>query len=88
MKKLVNVQEIEGEGLTKLLGEKVTFFCLNYFYTGILIGVNDDCVLIEEPAIIYETGPFSNREWKDCQSLNIKELYIQKNAIESFGVIK
>lgn len=32
MRKLV--EEIAGEGLDKLLGERVTLFCLNYIYTG------------------------------------------------------
>ena len=39
MKKIVNVQEVEGEGLVGLLGETITLFCLNYFYTGKLVGV-------------------------------------------------
>ena len=42
MKKLVNVTEVEGEGLTKLMGERVTLFCMNYIYTGKLVGVNED----------------------------------------------
>ena len=86
MKKLV--QEIEGEGLEKLLGETVTLFCLNYFYNGKLVGVNDTCVLLQDPKIIYETGSFSDNSWKDAQSMNIQELYVQKTAIESFGKTK
>ena len=42
MKKIV--QEVEGEGLVKLLGERVTLFCANYIYTGKLEGVNESCV--------------------------------------------
>ena len=86
MKKLV--QEIEGEGMEKLLGETVTLFCLNYFYNGKLVGVNDTCVLLQDPKIIYETGSFSDSSWKDAQSMNIGELYVQKAAIESFGKTK
>ena len=85
MKKLVEVQEIAEEGFIKLLGETVVIFCVNYFYTGKLVGVNDDCVLVEKPSIIYDTGSFSNSSWSDCQSMCIEELFIQKNAIESFG---
>jgi hypothetical protein len=44
MKKLV--EEINGEGLDKLLGERVTLFCMNYIYTGKLSGVNSTCVLL------------------------------------------
>ena len=30
MKKLVEVTEVQGEGLEKLMGERVTLFCANY----------------------------------------------------------
>ena len=86
MKKIV--QETEGEGLEKLLGEKVTFFCLNYFYTGKMIGVDENFVLLEDPKIIYETGAFSLEDWKDAQSMCVKELYINRSTIECFAVTK
>ena len=85
MKKLV--KEVENEGLTKLLGSNVTFFCLNYIYHGKLIGVNETCVLLENPSIVYETGKFSDSQFKDIQSLETKEFYITMNCIESFGVL-
>lgn len=87
MKKIVNVTEIEGEGLTALLGERVTLFCLNYIYTGKLTGVNSTCVLLEDAAIVYETGAFDAKEWKDAQRLP-NALYVQTSAIESFTVLK
>ena len=46
MKKLV--EEVNGEGLEKLIGERVTLFCCRYIYTGKLIGVNDTCVLLDD----------------------------------------
>ena len=85
MKKIV--QEISGEGLEKLLGEKLTLFCLNYIYTGVLTGVNDTCVLLDDAAIVYETGSFTDRAWKDAQKLS-GQWYVQISAIESFGVLK
>lgn len=88
MKKLVSVQEVEGEGLEALLGEKVTLFCMNYFYTGKLIGVNKTCVLLEDPAIVYDTGAFDKKSYTDSQPLNVKTFYVQIGAIESFGVLK
>ena len=39
MKKIVD--DVDGEGLEKFLGEKVLLMCSNYFYTGKLIGVNE-----------------------------------------------
>lgn len=87
MKKIMNVTEVEGEGLLALLGERVTLFCLNYIYTGNLVGVNDTCVLLENAGIVYETGPLGDKDWKDCQSLP-GPWYVQMSAIESFGLLK
>ena len=84
MRKLV---EIENEGLDGLLGETVTFFCMNYFYVGKLVGVNDSFVKLEDPSIVYETGEWSTKSWKDAQKLP-GDLYVQTAAIESFGVMK
>ena len=85
MKKIV--QEVSGEGLEKLLGERITIFCANYIYTGILSGVNENCVLLTDAAIVYETGPFGEKKWKDAQSLP-DNWYVQINSIESFGRLK
>ena len=85
MKKII--QEVEVEGLDKLLGERVTLFCANYIYTGVLKGVNNTCVLLEDAGIVYETGAFSDKSWKDLQKLPT-DWYVQVNAIESFGILK
>ena len=76
MKKII--EEKEGEGFEKLLGETITVFCANYIYTGKLTGVNETTLLLTDPMIVYETGSFSDK----------KEWYILINAIESFGVLK
>jgi len=81
------IEETNPEGLEKLLGECVTLFCLNYIYTGKLSGVNDDCVLLTNPAIVYETGPFGEKEWKDAQALP-HDLYVMRACIESYGIVK
>ena len=87
MKKLVSVTEVSGEGLEALLGETITLFCLNYIYTGKLVGVNNTCVLLSDAAIVYETGNLSEGGWKDAQKLP-GNWYVQAAAIESFGVLK
>ena len=81
------VEEISGEGLEKLLGERVTLFCLNYIYTGKLMGVNTSCVLLEEASIVYETGDLKTQGWKDAQGLPAS-WYVHLSCIESFGVLK
>jgi hypothetical protein len=86
MKKLV--EEVEGEGLLKFMGQRVMLMCSNYFYTGKLIGVNDDCVLLEDPTIVYETGEWTSKGNKDEQKLHAKTWYISRSFIESFGEAK
>jgi hypothetical protein len=87
MKKLVQVTEVAGEGLESLLGQRVTLFCMNYIYTGTLEGVNTTCVKLVDAAIVYETGAFTDKAWKDAQSLP-NAVYVQMGAIESFAVLK
>lgn len=81
------VEEVSGEGLEKLMGERVTLFCLNYIYTGKLMGVNASCVLLHDAAIVYETGELCSKTWKDAQPLP-GPWYVQTDCIESFGVLK
>jgi hypothetical protein len=84
MKKLVTVTEVDGEGLLALMGKKVLLFCLNYIYTGTLNGVNSSCVLLEDAAIVYETGAFDSDKFTDVQKLKFS-LYVQISSIESFS---
>lgn len=88
MKKLKEVIEVENSGLIELLGKRVTFFCLNYIYVGDLTGVNETCVELSNPSIVYETGNFSDKVYKDSQSLNVPKFFISMNCIESFGELK
>jgi hypothetical protein len=88
MKKIVEVTEVSGEGLEALLGQNVLLFCLNYIYLGKLAGVNSDCVLLEEPSIVYETGAFGTKAYGDVQRLHTDKWYVQRAAIESFGAAK
>lgn len=83
MKKLV--EEVENEGLDALLGEQVLLFGMNYIYAGKLIGVNETFVKLADPRIVYETGAWSSTGYKDAQSLHVKEWYVQRAAVESFG---
>ena len=85
MKKLVD--EITGEGFEKLLGNRITLFCANYIYTGDLISVSDTCILLKNPAIVYETGDLMKGGWQNAQPLP-NEWYISKSSVESFGILK
>ena len=85
MKKLI--EEVSGEGLESLLGERITLFCCRYIYTGKLIGVNESCVLLTDCGIVYETGGLDSKTWEDYQKLP-HDWYIQVGSIESFGILK
>jgi hypothetical protein len=83
MKKIMNVVEVEGQGLMSLIGEKVILLCLNYFYAGKLVGVNKDDVLLEDASIVYETGPWSDKTWKDAQKIG-SPVYVRVDKIEAY----
>ncbi len=85
MKKIVQTVEVEGQGLEALLGEKVTFFCLNYIIHGELVGVNAADILLKDAYIVYETGDFNSKGFKDAQKL-APEWRVRTSAIESYGV--
>jgi len=83
----VITEEVQNEGMNKLLGQQVTIFCCRYIYTGKLIGVNDTCVKLGDPKIVYDTGCFSNNKFQTAQSLGVDSYYIATGSIESFGVL-
>lgn len=83
MKKIVNVTEVEGEGLVGLLGERILVWSLNYIYEGDLVGVNDDCIRLDNAAVVYETGELSAKTRKDAQSLP-HPAYVMLRCIEMF----
>ncbi len=87
MKKLVKVEEVSGEGLVGLMGQTVTIFCLNYIYTGLLVGVNDSFVKLEKASVVYATGAFTDKAWADAQPLP-NEWYVQSDCVESYGILK
>ena len=87
MKKLVKVEEVEGEGLVGLMGQRVTLMCSSYFYTGVLVGVNDTFVKLSEASVVFETGPYNTKDWKDSQRLP-NDWYVMTHQIESFGILK
>jgi hypothetical protein len=84
MKKIVNVTEVSGEGLESLLGEQVILLCANYFYAGMLEGVNVEFVKLQEPRLVYETGIWTDRQWKDAQPMGVDSLYVRTAFIESY----
>ena len=88
MRQVVTVTEIEGEGLDAFLNQEILVFCLNYIYTGKLVGVNDKFIKLEGARLVYETGPFTSKGYTDAQTLPTGTWYVQLSAIESYGAGK
>jgi hypothetical protein len=83
--KKIEVEMVDGEGLVALLGQRVLLLCANYFYEGVLEGVNETCVLLSDAGIVYETGKWDDASWGDRQQLPC-EWYVQREAVESYGL--
>lgn len=88
MKKIVQFQEVDGEGLESLLDSRVLLMRAGYFYEGKLIGVSDSFVKLDDASIVYSTGKWSDKNYEDIQKLHHKEWYVQRGLIESFGKSK
>jgi hypothetical protein len=82
---LQNVKEVENEGFAALLGKNVEIFCGVYIYAGKLVGVNNTCVKLENPHLVYETGGFLDKKYKDAQPMGRTFHYVATTLIESFG---
>jgi len=77
----------EETAFDKLLGKEVALFCSNYIYSGRLTGINGSSVELSSPSIVFETGAFSSKNWKDAQRLPCAVAFVERSAIEcSFEV--
>ena len=70
-----------------LIGQQVLLICLNYFYAGKLVEVGDHHVRLEDALLVYETGEWDAKSWKDAQKLPGTSWSVRRSAIESFGVV-
>jgi len=82
MKKIVH--EVSGEGLEGLLGERIAVWAECYIYAGMLAGVNEHDILLEEAHVVYETGKLNESGFKDAQKLP-GPWYVRTAKIESYG---
>lgn len=85
MKVLQTVVEVQEEGFMALMGKNVEVFCGIYIYAGKLIGVNDTVIKLENPHLVYETGGFLEKKYKDAQHMGREFHYLKMDFIESFG---
>lgn len=84
MKKIIEIDT--RQELEEYLGKQLFVFCGTYFYTGKLIAINDNFLILKDPHIVYETGEWGNKSWNDCQKLPTSELCIRLNSMEAYFV--
>ena len=85
MKRIVEDETISS--FESSLGKRVVLFCGIYIYAGVLSGVNDDCVELQDPVLVYETGDLTSGQWKDGQTLP-QPWRVMRQSIESWGPAK
>jgi hypothetical protein len=78
--------EVQGDGLESLLGEMVQVWCINYIYSGKLIGVNTADIVLEDAVVVYETGKMTDKQFKFAEPVASKELFVRTAVIESYSL--
>ena len=78
--------ENKADGLESLLGEYVQLWCLNYIYSGKLVGVNTNDVVLVEAVVVYETGKMTENQFKFAEPVSSEELFVRTAAIESYSL--
>jgi len=78
------VEETNLTGLDALMGEQVLLLCGNYFYAGKLTGVNKTIAELTDASIVYETGEWSAKAWKDAQPMGPGPTFVRIQWIEAF----
>ncbi|MFW9899892.1 MAG: hypothetical protein ACFFDY_01235 [Candidatus Thorarchaeota archaeon] len=86
MKRIIETET--KQELEVYLDQQLFIFCGIYHYTGTLIAINDNFLILKNPYIVYETGAWQNKSWNDCQKLPTNELCIRLNSIESYFITK
>ena len=84
----VLIEEDTKEGMDGLMGKRVLLMSAGYFYEGKLIGINETCVKLSDPHIVYNTGSWTDKTYEDRQKLHADEWYVSLGLIEAFGVSK
>ena len=77
------IVEEEG-GLASLLGKKVFLHCMNYNYSGILSGINTTDGELSEAGVVFETGPYTNKVFKDFQPVPCGKIGFKIASVEAY----
>ena len=69
----------------EFIGKPVMVFCSNYIYAGTVTKVTTSHIELGDAKIVYETGAYTERGYKDAQALPGNTWCIATQAIESIG---
>jgi hypothetical protein len=83
----MRVIEKEQEGLVSLLGKDVWLWCMNYIYSGTLIGVSHHGAKLANPKVVYKAGDLNKTGFEKSESFMSEHHYVRLNAIESYGAL-
>ena len=68
------------------VGQPLTVWGGNYIYTGTVAEVGEDYVILDPAGVVYETGDFRNKVWKDAHALPVPQVVFFAN-VESMGAM-
>jgi hypothetical protein len=80
--------EFSDEEELRYVGERVVVFGANYIYEGNLEAVGKNTLTLAKPRIVYETGKYTDEEYKDVQALMGPYQTLWKSGLESIGLGK
>lgn len=83
-KRVVETDEIE-DAFEILLGETIVLICDGYIYSGELIAITGNTLELRDAVLVYETGKWSDSQWKDAQSLPGESWKVERRKVESWG---
>jgi hypothetical protein len=73
-------------GVAQYIGQKIILKCMNYFYFGEILSVDAFSAKVKDCAVVFETGPFTDKDLKDAQKMGC-DFNVALQSIEAYGPI-
>lgn len=68
-----------------LIGKQVEVMWMNgslLIYAGVLAEMKDTCLVLKDPALVWETGPHTDKKYKEAQRFGT-DLYVRLDGVSS-----
>jgi hypothetical protein len=69
-----------------LIGRYVAVWCGVYIYSGKLVSVDSEWIVLENAGVVYTTGPLLGASFTDFQPLPGEYWLVRSDAVESAGL--